>query len=324
MKILNKIKKGLKTAFSTLEGAVNPLTKIVVALIVIVSAMILGNYLFQDKSDITTSTVMITTMNGRSGGTGVIVGTHGDFSYILTNRHVCKVGAQGGLVTTTTGQSHTILEYRESLVHDLCMITVASKLPGKVTLASSAPKMYEKATVSGHPALLPNVLTEGHFSGYRVIDVFMGMRKCTDKELDDEKTAGICFFFKGMPSIQTFESVLVTATIMPGSSGSAIYNSSKELGALVFAGSGEIGYAFAVPYEYVAYFLTYEAPRLPANRPNYLFSASGGEDDSHKKNTEEVVEKCKKDVDSISDVAQKSQIEYVCGLIVRDSKWRLE
>jgi S1-C subfamily serine protease len=320
-KVKNNFKGKLNTLFSTLEKAVNPFTKIAVALLVVTGAGLTGAYLFREKSDITASTVMITSMNERSGGSGVIVGNNDNFSYVLTNKHVCGVAAKGGLVKTTTGQNHTIISYKESNTHDLCLISVLAQLKGKVTLAKAPPQMYERATVSGHPALLPNVLTEGHFSGNKVIDVFLGMRPCTEEEKEDEKTAGICFFFRGLPVVETYETVLVTATIMPGSSGSAIYNSSKELSALVFAGSGDIGYAFAVPYEYVSYFLNKEVETILPKKPSYRLDVTASdEENSSRKLEKAALAKCEKE--DITNSVDKNKIEHICELIVRDYNWR--
>jgi V8-like Glu-specific endopeptidase len=43
-------------------------------------------------------------------------------------------------------------------------------------------------------------------------------------------------FVGGIPDIMQYDSTLVTATIMPGSSGSGVYNENKELAGVVFAG----------------------------------------------------------------------------------------
>jgi len=55
---------------------------------------------------------------------------------------------------------------------------------------------------------------------------------------------------------------LVTATIMPGSSGSGVFNEDMELSGLAFAGSGDLGYAWTVPYEDMMYFLNKELENL--------------------------------------------------------------
>jgi S1-C subfamily serine protease len=322
--LFNSLRTKLKLLYGAVERSLGPITKTAIGLCVIGALGLLTHKLLADKSEITNSTVMITSMNERGGGSGSVISSEEGKSTVLTNGHVCEVAVNGGLVKTNTGQKHTIVEFRKSKVHDLCLITVSAKLPGKVTLASESPQMYELATVSGHPALLPNVVTQGHFSGNKIIDVFLGMRECTEKEMKDENLGFVCFFFGGLPQIRTYEAVLVTATIMPGSSGSAIYNSSKELSAVVFAGSGEIGYAFAVPYEYVRNFLNEEVSTIRPSTPNYELDVLSilKQENKRKRRILDIEEKCKSGTTSIGDVNQKQQIERMCDVITRDSSWR--
>jgi hypothetical protein len=150
------------------------------------------------------------------------------------------------------------------------------------------------------------------------------MRECTKDEAKHEDLGFICFFFGGLPQIRTYEAVLVTATIMPGSSGSAIYNSSKELSAVVFAGSGDIGYAFAVPYEYVRNFLNEEVKTISSSTPNYELDilALLKKQNSSRKRMLDIEEKCKKETTNITNMNQKEQVERMCDVIVRDSSWR--
>lgn len=322
-KLLSKLNEKLKLAFTAVEGRVPPLGKVTLGLVVI--ALTIAAYtLFQDQTNIADSTVMITSLNGNSGGSGVIIKHVGNKTLILTNKHVCGVVANGGLIKTTRGEEHTVLDYRESITHDLCLITIASKLPGRVNLANSAPKMYDHAIVSGHPALLPNVITEGHFSGNRVISVFLGFRTCTKEELKDDNLALVCIFFKGLPVIRSYETVLVTATIMPGSSGSAVYNSSKELGGLVFAGSGDIGYAFVVPYEFIVNFLYNEVSKIEKKYPDYTMDVktllSRQKRDSM--NMKRLEQKCVNELDEVNNTEAGNIIKSYCDAIVRDYKWR--
>lgn len=314
----------LKKLYGAIEHKLGPITKTVIGLSLLGTMGALAHLALTDKSEITNSTVMITSMDERGGGSGSVISSEEGRSTVLTNGHVCEVAVKGGLVKTNSGQKHAIIGFKRSKVHDLCLITVSAKLPGKVTLAPAAPKMYELATVSGHPSLLPNVVTQGHFSGNKIIDVFLGMRKCTNDELQDDDIFNICSFFGGLPQIRTYEAVLVTATIMPGSSGSAIYNSSKELSAVVFAGSGEIGYAFAVPYEYVRNFLNEEVSTLTSSTPNYELDVVAllKQQNKQKRQIKKIEDKCNKELSSIHDVNQKNQIERLCDVISRDSAWR--
>ena len=321
LKTFTNIKSTLNSFFNKIETTLDPYVKIGIGVLLLASLSVLGYLAFTEKSDITSSTVMITNLAEKSGGSGVIISTGANKSTILTNAHVCGVVQNGGLIITTKGQKHVVLSYKESLRHDLCLITIAANLASKVTLASKAPPMYEKAIVSGHPALLPNVVTEGHFSGNKVISILTGFKPCTEKEEADPKLGLVCMFFNGLPVIKTYETVLVTATIMPGSSGSAIYNSSKELSAVVFAGSGGIGYAFAVPYEHIARFLKQEAKTLPEKYPDYITDVKTLFDErtyGYATN----IKKCTTDVATITDNNTRNIISDICKTIVKDLIWR--
>lgn len=245
--------------------------------------------LLHNSTDINSATVMVVRSDGRSGGTGVIVSSTFKGSSILTNNHVCEVVKNGGLVITTDEKRHQVTSYKQSELHDLCLIQVGADLHANAKLATAAPDMFEAATISGHPALLPNVRTTGHFSAPRIIQVMTGFRDCTPEDAKDPNPGVqlFCMLVGKLPVVRSYDTVLVTATIMPGSSGSGVYNSKDELSGLVFAGSGDLGYAFIVPYEYVAYFLQNEVNTLIAKQPSYvisvdqLFSAQAEEDSLH-------------------------------------------
>lgn len=209
-------------------------------------------------------TVMITDLEGFSGGSGVIVKNTPSESVVLTNNHVCE-GAlkKGGKIRLVSGEEHIVTGYMTDLEHDLCVLTVASDLKNSIKIASSAPSLYTQATVTGHPALMPNVITNGHFSGRQIVQVIVGVRKCKKSDLNNPQNAMFCAFFGVVPIIRNYESQIVTATIMPGSSGSAVLNSDGELAGIVFAGNSDgLSYAFIVPFEAVRNFLDNDARNL--------------------------------------------------------------
>jgi hypothetical protein len=97
---------------------------------------------------------------------------------------------------------------------------------------------------------------------------------------------------------------------MPGSSGSAIYNSDEEVSALVFAGGN--GFTSAVPYEYIMDFI--KNLYLSSNiTPNYIASA-----DSlfSKSSLKDFSVKCK------TTKKMNNTIKSICKIIERDVKWR--
>jgi S1-C subfamily serine protease len=265
MKFASKFEKKLSPLFKKIEGKLNAKAKLAIGAVALAA---LAFALYPQPNDITQSSVMITNIAGNSGGTGIIISSDETHSEILTNNHVCRVVERGGLVTGRSGQ-FLVASYRKSQMHDLCMITVEGNLKANTKVASKAPvSYYENALVSGHPQLMPNVVTSGHFSGRKVISVMRGIKPCTDAQAQDPETAMLCLFVGGIPDIMQYDSTLVTATIMAGSSGSGVYNEKKELAGVVFAGSGDLSYGWTVPFESMKNFLDSEVNALPDEKPD--------------------------------------------------------
>jgi S1-C subfamily serine protease len=262
----------------------------------------------QDTSDASANSVKITNVEGNHGGTGIILRSSPTSSIVLTNSHVCGVVEEGGLVSGRAG-TFMVTEYKKSEMHDLCLIRVSGDLMGRTKLSDRQPVPYkEVALISGHPQLYPNVKTVGHFSGRQHIEILMGFTPCTDADFKDDDKAGLCELLGGLPIIKEFDSVLVTATIMPGSSGSAVYNSDMELSGVVFAGSGNLGYAWTVPYEYVKNFLTREAKTLqyvrPTNTVNLFQNKSGSRN-------REMTQR----LDIVCNSPEKAKIKKLCEIL---------
>lgn len=263
-----------------------------------------------DYSDASANSVKITNMAANHGGTGVILKSTPTGSLVLTNSHVCGVVEEGGLVTGRAG-SFMVTSYKKSEVADLCLIRVSGDLHGGVRIAQRPPvPYYETALISGHPALYPNVKTLGHFSGRESIQILVGFTPCTAEDFADQEKGYVCALLGGLPIIKNFDSVLVTATIMPGSSGSAVYNQDMELSGLVFAGSGQLGYAWTVPYEYVKNFLGKEAKHLkyekPTNQVNIFPNSSSG-----KVKFNDSMEK----LESACESTDKIKIKHLCDVL---------
>lgn len=271
-------------------------------------------YLALQPKDITAPTVMLTALS-RGGGTGVIIASSTNESKVLTNGHVCNVLTNGGVAITTRGQRHTVAELLFYEHHDLCLATVKANLGPAADIAGRASADYSQATVSGHPRLLPNVVSTGHFSSHQIIDVWLGTKPCSYEQLRSKENIGkFCRFFRHIPVIKTYETRLVTAATMPGSSGSAIYDTSGDLSALVFAGNQAT--TFAVPYEYLVDFLAH--PYAAGNRlvvPDYFMNVEAKINRQRKAiNRQELTTKCAK--------AEEDIIERACDVILRDLEWR--
>lgn len=263
------------------------------------------------KSNIHQNSVMITNRAANHGGTGIVLKSAKNESTILTNDHVCKVvKGSGGIVRAAFGD-YQVSSITESELSDLCLLTVAADLGMNTTVAINGPHFYDEAIISGHPALMPNVLSAGHFSGRSIIQVMTGFRPCTDAEKSSPTLGMVCMFFGGFPVVKSYESVLVTATIMPGSSGSGVYNNRQQLSGVVFAGSGQLGYAWTVPYEQVINFLTVESASLKRQNIDNTLDLFGNSDDSKK--IKVMLQKCATETNDV--------VLNYCNLLKKDMMW---
>jgi S1-C subfamily serine protease len=260
--------------------------------------------------DATANSVKITNMAGNHGGTGIVIHSSPSMSIVLTNSHVCGVVEDSGKVSGKAG-TFAVVAFKRSELHDLCLIKVAGDLQGQVKLAMRAPVPYKEiALISGHPALYPNVKSVGHFSGRENINILTGFKPCTEEDLADPAKGGYCVLLGGLPIVKQYDSVLVTATIMPGSSGSAVYNSDMELSGVVFAGSGTLGYAWTVPYEYVRNFLTKEARTIPYTKPSNQLNLFP----SDAKKSQESMQK----LETLCESPDKIKLKTLCAILQND------
>lgn len=249
---------------------------LVLAICIVMSACVDST---RDRS-VSDTTVMITNMKENSGGTGVIVSSSPDKSTVLTNAHVCGVAKYGGIVSSKKNKA-LVTSYQVSEVHDLCLITVNSNLGKSADVASRPPRDFGRAVISGHPSLLPTIVTRGSFSSKEFIQIMTGLRPCTQDEWNST-LAPLCLFLGGIPEVKTYNAQVVSALISPGSSGSAVFNASGDIAGLVFAGSGAIGWAHIVPQEYVKNFMDNEVPNLKSTTP-LLPGSAPSEQDAEKK-----------------------------------------
>lgn len=263
-----------------------------------------------DSSDIISNSVSITNNESNSGGSGTVLKSSDAASYVLTNSHVCAVAEEGGLVHGEAG-TFAVAGIKHSKQHDLCLIKVYGNLRASAKLASQGSEPYRsEATIAGHPALYPTVVTKGHFSGRDTIQVMTGVEECTKEMV--EKNPDIlmmCIFMGGIPVIKNYDSILVSATIMPGSSGSGVFNKNNELTGVAFAGSGELGYAWTVPYEYVREFVLVESKslkfKIPSNKIDLL-----GQRSERRRNVETAKQACK--------TSERVKFQKTCKLLDQD------
>ncbi len=229
----------------------------------------------QNNADFAKTSAMITLENKRSGGSGVIIKSLPNMSWVLTNKHVCQLIQNGGLVTTDQG-SYPVYSFQVYSRHDLCLIKVLANLHQNNRLAERSPELYSGVVIAGHPALLPTIITRGHFTSHMIIQLMIDTKKCDGSETGDDSF--MCALTGQKPVVQSYEAQPVTATIMAGSSGSGVFNNRGEISGLVFAGSEGLSYGFIVPYEYVKDFLLHSNQYMeqypdPQAKPRSFFTS---------------------------------------------------
>lgn len=276
MGVLNRINQAALSFLSKFSS------KILGALIVLVAVSLLAGYsIYSDNistpmsvKEFANTSVKIMNLSQTSGGSGSVYRSTDLGSFILTNNHVCELIKSGGYVQHK-GRNLLALDYRAYTYHDLCLIRVSENLGVNIKIANVAPDLYERSLISGHPGLLPHVLTEGNFSGQEIIEVLMGFEKCTDRDQD-----AMCAFYGVKTILKKFEAQLVTGTILPGSSGSAVFNSDGEVAGVVFAGrSRELSYAYIIPHSFVLNFLL-TANQFKVVKIEYSFSGASKAEES--------------------------------------------
>jgi hypothetical protein len=199
-----------------------------------------------------------------AGGSGVILTSTALGSTILTNKHVCELVQAGGYVERGH-EEYQVQAYKIYPAHDLCMVSISDSLGINTLIAPAAPEIYSESRVSGHPSLLPMIVSPGHFSGEEKVKLIVDSKPCNGHEKDRE--AMYCKMLGGIPVFRIYDAQVLSSLIMPGSSGSGVFNKAGELSGIAFAGSAGLSYAYIVPWSFVRDFVTV-ADTIPWRYPN--------------------------------------------------------
>lgn len=202
------------------------------------------------------SIVMLTNIDGMTGGTGFGVEHEGE-KYILTNAHVCqldKLVPHGLYVNLADGRKVKAKILRVYKDHDLCLIR---HVYGLNTLSlGETPSMGEMLHAVGYPSLQPKTLTSGEFVGYGTVFVAIEQAMFQDEFVDCRPTDIVQRAFGSVVCVRKFYASLTTIPILGGSSGSPILNSYGNVVGVAFAGS-PMGnnWAKVVPVDFIKKFL---------------------------------------------------------------------
>lgn len=196
---------------------------------------------------------MILAKSKTSGGSGVILNSTATGSIILTNAHVCEIIKTGGYVKTINKEVK-VRHYKVYTKHDLCLVSVNEDLGVNTQLSPKTPEKYSESVTSGHPNLLPPIVSRGLFSQNLEIEIMVGQKPCDGTETGNDIM--YCIFMGAKPVIKKYDSQVISSLIMAGSSGSAVFDSNGYIAGLVFAGSPDgLSYGFIVPHKYVYDFI---------------------------------------------------------------------
>lgn len=209
--------------------------------------------------------VRITNKAGTSGGTGFHIDAPTGQTYIMTNAHVCGLGKDTKTVFVARDAFDRKIERRIIEVSEKTDLCLVEALPGEsgLKLSWSEPTLQETLYIIGHPLLYPLTLSKG-----RVIEKIQD-ETVLDHIMDENEPDSSCALPKNQ--IRTFNgffgpvkaclivipAYVMNAQILPGNSGSPVFNKYGRVVAVVFAGDGRGGFGACVTHEDIVDFLKY-------------------------------------------------------------------
>jgi len=158
-------------------------------------------------------------------------------SFVLTNKHVCAMGAAANYILTLQSGEKVLARFiRSDPFADICLLGTASVIP-QLKLANDNASQGDRIVTIGGPDGVYPLLVDGLMSGYGNMD----MRNEQDEDGEFEVH---------------FRAQVMSAPVYPGSSGSPVVDVNGEVIGIVFAVRGEKEHiAFIVPISEVWRFL---------------------------------------------------------------------
>jgi S1-C subfamily serine protease len=192
----------------------------------------------------------------KGGGTGFLVNTPSDNTFILTNNHVCGLANASGMLLID--QEYYAQVVANSPDHDLCLVSNPLNWDG-ISIADTS-RDGQDVYLVGHPLLDPPSLVKGEISGTLDVRIFVGYNlpcdKKNDQKIDLSDNPFAVFFGLTSACIRTYEAQATTINVLPGNSGSPVVNHAGKLVGVAFAGREDgPGRGYIVPLSYVIKFL---------------------------------------------------------------------
>jgi len=193
------------------------------------------------------------TWSSATGGTGFQIWTN-QGPRILTNAHVCGLGAKDGLMVSNQEWS-TIPAYVHKILRvdkkkDLCLLQGRPDL-FTLHLNRSGSSVLDEVFTIGHPALEPLTLARGRVRGDQIIKIGYRM----PPGAPDSSCKGELFIFWDRACLMPFKATGTSLRIFGGNSGSPVVNALGQVVGVIFAGNVRTHHGFYVPFELVQEFL---------------------------------------------------------------------
>lgn len=195
------------------------------------------------KAEHRASIFTLTDMNGPKdgGGTGFQVQDRDGRQFVVTNGHVCDMGAgDGQLLAWRDDRAEpevlTIQYYADWT--DLCVLSASKDAPS-LELANNEASDTEPLFTLGHPFLRALTVYEGYLVRAENVEVAY-------EEKTPEQCTGLGFEMKDEPTMFGVMSICMrslwaydtTIKTFPGNSGSPVLNADGKVVGVIFAGAG--------------------------------------------------------------------------------------
>lgn len=204
------------------------------------------------------SVAYVTNKEGTSGGTGFHVKAPSGKMYLVTNGHVCKGVEKDGVVYVRLGEGDTSVPrnvIQESPSTDLCLVEPLPQARA-VKLSEKDPESGDILAAIGHPRLFQITKTQGITIGPRKVEFIQSFNPepGTCDEPKNVRKEITLLFWKIPACLVAVDAIQTTITILPGSSGSPIFDEQFRVKGIAFA-SDESAWAAIVPVTQLNTFL---------------------------------------------------------------------
>lgn len=227
--------------------------------ITLVSVVLAGCFIYPEvhnsylRYEVGESVVQVLAIAHNGGGTGFAVQGKSGKKYIMTNKHVCQVQANGIIRIKAAGKDPVFRKviYMDTR-HDLCLIEGLDDLAA-ITIGSE-PEIGNIHYVVGHPGLRSLSVQSGEYTGPATVTLredVLTRDQCHGKIVELPPLYQM-FLGAEFLCLIDYRSYGMTSVIYPGNSGSPVVNKFGNLIGVAFAGSTDEEHdTYSVPLTHV-------------------------------------------------------------------------